>query len=77
MKTLCLALQKGGVGKSTLSLALAGELAATYGPTVLIDGDPQGNITGQLLPNIDDKELADLLFDIAEGKDPDLKAAVK
>jgi chromosome partitioning protein len=76
MKTVALALQKGGVGKSSLSMALAGELAATYGQTVIIDGDPQGNITGQLHPNIEGKELADLLFDIAEGKAPDLKNAV-
>ena len=76
MKTICLALQKGGVGKSSLSMALAGELAQTYGPTILIDGDPQGNITGQLYPNIENKELADLLFDIAEGREPDLKNAV-
>jgi chromosome partitioning protein len=76
MKTICLALQKGGVGKSSLSMALAGELATTYGPTVLLDGDPQGNITGQLYPNIESRELADLLFDIAEGKEHDLKSAV-
>jgi chromosome partitioning protein len=77
MKTICLALQKGGVGKSSLSMALAGELAETYGPTILLDGDPQGNITGQLYPNIENKELADLLFDIAEGKEPDLISAVR
>ncbi|MCL2831568.1 MAG: ParA family protein [Treponema sp.] len=76
MKTVCFSLQKGGVGKSSLSMALAGELAVTYGPTVLIDGDPQGNITGQLYPIIENKELADLLFDIAEGKAPNLKEAV-
>jgi chromosome partitioning protein len=76
MKTICFALQKGGVGKSSLSMALAGELATAYGPTILIDGDPQGNITGQLYPNIENNELADLLFDIAEGNEPDLKNAV-
>jgi chromosome partitioning protein len=77
MKTITLALQKGGVGKSSLSMALAGELATAYGSTVIIDGDPQGNITGQLYPNIDNKELADLLFDIADGKAPDLQTAVQ
>jgi chromosome partitioning protein len=75
MKTVCLALQKGGCGKSSLSMALAGELAQDYGPTVIIDSDPQGNISGQLYPNIT-AELADLLFNIAEGKEPDLKNAV-
>jgi chromosome partitioning protein len=75
MKTLCLALQKGGCGKSSLSMALAGELAQTFGPTILIDCDPQGNTSGQLHPIIE-TELADLLFAIAEGKAPDLKNAV-
>jgi chromosome partitioning protein len=70
-----MALQKGGCGKSSLSMALAGELAQTYGPTVIIDGDPQGNVSGQLYRNTP-TELADSLFDIAEGKDLDLKDRV-
>jgi chromosome partitioning protein len=75
MKTIALGLQKGGVGKTSLTLALAGELAKTHGPTVILDADPQGNASGQLAPIID-KELADILFDIAEGKEPDLKGAI-
>jgi chromosome partitioning protein len=71
-----MALQKGGVGKSSLSMALAGELAQTYGSTVIIDCDPQGNTSGQLHSNIENKELADLLFAIAEGNEPDLKSAI-
>lgn len=76
MKTLCFSIQKGGTGKTSLSMALAGELAETYGPTVIIDADPQGNTSGQLYSNVE-TELADLLFAIAEGKKPDLKNAVK
>jgi len=75
MKTICLAIQKGGTGKTSLSMALAGELAA-YGKTLIIDADPQGNTSGQLYPNIE-TELADLLFDIADNKKPDIKNAVK
>jgi chromosome partitioning protein len=77
MKIYCLAIQKGGVGKTSLSLALAGELA-NYGKTLLIDADPQGNTTGQLLPNVE-SELADLLFDIAATppKNPDLTNTIK
>jgi chromosome partitioning protein len=57
-------------------MALAGELAQSYGPTVIIDADPQGNTSGQLYPSVE-TELADLLFDIANRKEPDLKTAVK
>jgi len=75
VKTIALGLQKGGVGKTSLALALAGELAASYGPAVILDADPQGNASGQLCPELD-RELADLLFDIAEGKEPDFSGAV-
>jgi chromosome partitioning protein len=75
MKTIALGLQKGGVGKTSLALALAGELAHTYGPTVLMDADPQGNASGQLCPEME-KELADILFDIADGKEADANGAV-
>ena len=46
MKTLVLASQKGGAGKTTLAahLAVAAELIGA-GPTVLIDTDPQGSLT--------------------------------
>jgi chromosome partitioning protein len=57
-------------------MALAGELAQSYGPTVIIDADPQGNTSGQLYPNVE-VELADLLFDVAGGKQLDLKNAVR
>jgi chromosome partitioning protein len=76
MKTFCFSIQKGGTGKTSLSMALAGELAQSYGPTVIIDADPQGNTSGQLFPHVE-IELADLLFAIAEGKKPDMIAAVK
>jgi chromosome partitioning protein len=76
LKTIALGLQKGGVGKTSLALAIAGEMARAYGPTLILDADPQGNATGQLCPELD-RELADILFDIAEGKEPDTKEAVK
>ncbi len=46
MKTLVIASQKGGAGKSTIAahLAVAAELAGA-GPVVLIDTDPQGSLS--------------------------------
>ncbi|GHU93475.1 chromosome partitioning protein ParA [Spirochaetia bacterium] len=76
MKVYTMCLQKGGVGKTSLAVGLAGELAKEAGGVVIIDADPQGNSSGWLCRGGSvDIELADLLFDIAEGKTPDVKAA--
>lgn len=60
MKTITLALQKGGVGKTSLSVTLATELS-TLGKTILIDADPQGNATTWIYSNNIKYELADIL----------------
>jgi chromosome partitioning protein len=63
MKTIAIALQKGGTGKTVLSASLAAALAdKAPGKDLLIDCDPQGNASEWAAPQPVKAELAGILY---------------
>ncbi|MDR0637501.1 MAG: ParA family protein [Spirochaetaceae bacterium] len=63
MKTIAIALQKGGTGKTVLSVSLAAALARQVpGRVLLVDCDPQGNSTEWTHPDELRAELATVLL---------------
>ena len=64
-RVMCLANQKGGVGKTTTAINLGTALAAIGEPVLLIDLDPQGNAsTGLGIDRVDRKLTS---FDVLLG----------
>ena len=60
-KTVAFHLQKGGVGKTTISGTLACQSALSSNKTLIIDCDPQGNVSSWFLQSAPKFELADVL----------------
>lgn len=69
MSVLCLAMQKGGVGKTTTTLAVGVELAQLGKRVLLVDTDPQSNLTQALGydPTQLERSIHDVLLNPTHG----------
>ena len=63
-KVVALAIQKGGVAKTTSSVAMSAVLASEGYRVLLIDNDPQHNSTRALLKGSIELSVADILDDL-------------
>lgn len=69
MKIYTFALQKGGTGKTSVSVSVAVELANAGKKVLLVDADPQGNATTWIYSNQFNNELAGVLLDTCTIQD--------
>ena len=76
-KVITFALQKGGVGKTSISVSVAVALAQNNYRVLLIDSDPQGNATTWLDIQEMKLELADVLMKKCSAKEAILPTKVE
>jgi cellulose biosynthesis protein BcsQ len=67
MKKLCFYIQKGGVGKTSISGNVADTIARLGHKTILVDCDPQGNASSWLYPETPEKDIAHVLDGTAQA----------
>jgi len=74
-KTIVIANQKGGVGKTTTTINLAASLALADVDILVIDSDPQGNLTSGL--GINRGGVTKSLYDVYLGRIPLAEAIIE